>query len=231
MTSQRWLEVTANNLANVSTNGFKRDGLVFNEAMERAMAADGGTGRRLGSVGMGSIAKGEFTVFELGSMSYTGNPLDVAIDSPRGTFAVQTPNGIRYTRDGALQLNADRQITTKEGFPVLDTNRQPITVPPGLIEIENSGRISVNGNAVGQLAVWDGNFVKEGDNLFVANNAQMMPEETTKIRQSSLEQSNVNAVEAMISMITIGRSYEMAQKSMNAQDELTQRLIQSLSER
>jgi flagellar basal-body rod protein FlgF len=227
--AQRWMDVTANNLANASTNGFKRDGLIFNDAMERELAASGGLGTRLGSIGSGAMPKKQYTVFERGPLTATGNPLDMAIDSDQGMFAVQTPGGVRYTRDGSFALNEKRELVTKCGFQVLNEKLEPIVIPAGKLEMSGQGHVAVDGKAMGKIAVFDGPFLKEGENLFTAPQAQAV--EFAGIRSYSVEGSNVNAVEAMISMISLSRSFEMAQKSITQQDELTQRLVQSLQDR
>jgi len=227
--AQRWMDVTANNLANASTNGFKRDGLVFNDAMERELAASGGLGVRLGSLGMGATAQKQYTVFERGSVTRTSNPLDMAIDSDKCMFAVQSPAGVRYTRDGSFSLNERRELVTKSGHPVLDSQLRPITVPAGKLETSSYGDLTVDGKFAGRVGVFEGAFTKEGENLFSGEGAALV--ENVGIESGALEGSNVNAVEAMISMITLSRSFEMAQKSITQQDELTQRLIQSLQDR
>src|SRR5579862_5330180 len=101
--AQRLLDVTANNLANVSTNGFKSDGLIFRDALEANMSQNG---QPIGQMSFGVQSDGGFTNFEVGSISQTGNPLDVAITSPQGAFKVDIGNGqFRYTRDGAFRLD------------------------------------------------------------------------------------------------------------------------------
>ena len=88
--AQRWMDVTANNLANASTNGFKRDGLLFNDAMQRSSAPTVASARASGSIGTGAVPQAEYTVFERGSLTMTSNPLDMAIENDKGMFAVQT---------------------------------------------------------------------------------------------------------------------------------------------
>lgn len=230
--AERWMDVTANNLANVSTTGFKRDGLSFTDMYLRTMAANGGTGKTLGTVGTGETISGEFTDFERGSIQQTGNPLDVAIETEKGLLAVQQPDGSKmYTRDGTLQLNADRQLSTAAGGLVLDTSGREITVPPGKIEIGGDGTLSVDGKSVATIGIYDGTFQKAGGNLFSATgNPSAMDAASVQLKQGALEGSNVNAIDAMITMITIGRSYDLSQKAITSQDDLTQKLIQSLQQ-
>lgn len=224
--AQQQLDVLSNNLANVSTNGFKRDGIAFAERFEREMLANGGRGASLGTLGTGAVRQAQFTIFEAGPLNATGNPLDVAINDKRGLFAVQTSEGVRYTRDGSFQLNDSRQIVTHEGYPLLDDRLEPITLPVGKPSVESNGTVMVDGVEVGKIALFDGAFTKIGDNLFEASNPQVL--ETPNMKGGHIEGSNVNPVESMIGMITLNRAFELAQRSIQQQDDLTQRLIQSL---
>jgi flagellar basal-body rod protein FlgG len=220
--AQRMLDVTANNLANVSTNGFKRDGLVFRDALEASL--NGGNGQ----MSYGVEADGQFTSFEMGSISQTGNPLDVAINDSKGAFKVDMGNGqTRFTRDGAFRLNDQKQLVDRWNHPVLDKSDNPITIDGNEVNIDPKGEIFVDGQSVGTLGVFDGTFVKEGQNLYKSADAQLS--DTIGVQSKAIEGSNVNAVEAMVQMITLQRTFDMAQKAVQQHDELTQRLIQSLN--
>ena len=218
----------ANNLANVSTTAFKRDGVSFSDALEQEMRS-GSTGQSLGTLGVGTTDGKEYTVFEPGPTQITGRPLDMSITSQEGMFAVQTPQGTRYTRDGAFVLNDQRQLVTTDGYPVLDDRQQPITIPEGTLGVNEAGEISVDGSSVGTLGIYKGAYIKEGGNLYSTPNAT--PLDGATIRPQSLEGSNVNPVEAMVQMIQVGRNFDLSQKTIQQQDDLSQRLIQSLSTR
>jgi len=223
--AQQRLDVTANNLANVSTNGFKSDGLVFKDALETSLNSDG---RPIGQISYGVTPSGEFTNFQVGSISETGNPLDVAITDPKGAFKLDIGNGqYRYTRDGAFRLNDQKQLVDRQGNLVLDNRDSAVTLDGKDIKIQNNGDILVDGQAVATLGVFEGTFAKQGQNLYTSSDAK--PVDPIAVQSSALEGSNVNAVEAMIQMITLSRSFEMAQKAVQQHDELTQRLIQSLN--
>jgi flagellar basal-body rod protein FlgF len=219
--SQRMLDVTANNLANVSTNGFKSDGLIFRDALEKNLS--GG----IGEMSFGVAAEAEYTDFGVGSISQTGNPLDVAITDSKGAFKVDIGNGTRFTRDGAFRLNDQKQLVDRHGHPVLDKNDSPITIDGADVDIRNNGDIYVDGNQVATLGVFEGTFVKQGDNLFVSNDAKAS--DTIPMQSKAIEGSNVNPVEAMVQMITVSRAFDMAQKAVTQHDELTQKLIQSMN--
>lgn len=228
------MDVTANNLANASTSGFKRDGLIFQDTLQREMYANGGQGPSVGMLGSGAQAVEEFTIRDIGVISSTGNAFDMAINAPDGMFAVKANGETRYTRDGAFGLDENRRLVTKTGFPVLDKDGNEITVPTGAMQVEAGGKISVNGTPIAQVGVYvptdNGSFVKEGTNLYsVTGGARALDD--SPIEASSLEGSNVNVVESMLDMIKIGRQFELSQKTIQQQDDLLQRLIASLNER
>lgn len=230
---QRGMDVTANNLANTSTTGFKRDGLIFQDTLQREMYANGGFGQSVGKLGAGAQAVEEYTIRENGAINLTNNPLDMAITSPTGMFAIKVGNETKYTRDGAFAIDEQRRLVTKNGYPVLDPSGDEITIPAGAIQVDDGGAISVGGAVIGQVGVFNLNansaFIKEGENLFSATNGASAVDDSP-IAASSLEASNVNAVESMLDMIKIGRLFELSQKNIQGQDELLQRLISSLNE-
>src|SRR5438128_8278 len=114
--AQRMLDVTANNLANASTTGFKSDGLVFKDALEANLNSGG---RNIGQMSYGVVADGAYTNFGVGAITPTGNPLDVAINDSKGAFKVEANGQKRFTRDGSFRLDDQKQLVTREGYPVL----------------------------------------------------------------------------------------------------------------
>lgn len=229
--TQQQLDMVANNLANVSTNGFKRDGLAFADTLERQMNVGGSP---IGSLGCGAHVVGQFTIFDKGPMSQTGRNLDVAIQADKGLFAIHVPDQsgqgnptTMYTRDGSFATNADGQLATKDGYPVLDASGNPIDIKSGAVKIGNDGTVTVNDVSAGRIGVFDGQFSKVGSNMYLATGTPQAIDNAV-VSPGFVEGSNVNAIQSMIDLITIGRSYELSQKSMSQQDELTQKLIQSL---
>ncbi len=227
--SERWLDNIANNLANASTVGFKRETLAFNERLMREMRAQLGTGEVVGSLGSGPELLTSAMVMEQGAAVSTGNPLDVAILGDKGFFAVQSAEGVRYTRNGSFNLSPDRTLITKSGQPVLDTQNQPITLPEGKAEISEFGEVKVNGQTIAQLGIVDGAFSPAGYGLY--SGASTLPMESVQLMTAALESSNVNAIDEMVQMVKLNRAFEMSQKSASSQDEATERLIQSLNSR
>ncbi len=217
------LEVISNNLANISTTGFKRDNLFVQILKGTGVAQAKGGGELSG------MDVREYTDFSEGSMNQTGNPLDLAIQGP-GFFAAQSPTGVCYTRNGSFSLSTEGTVVTAQGYPVLGT-AGPIQLPDmrklsqGDILINESGGISVDGKVIAKLRI--ANFAdtsalkKEAGSYFVSSAQEKGAEadgKDTIVRQGQLEESNVNGIEEMIQMIELSRSFESAQKSMLYQD-------------
>jgi flagellar basal-body rod protein FlgF len=229
MASEQWLDQIANNLANASTTGFKRDEATFNEGYLRLVRDGAGRGAPLGELGAGPDLIASRTVWEQGSILHTGSPLEAAIRNPRGLFAVETPAGVRYTRAGSFTLNDRKELVTHSGLRVLDDRGQPLVFPPDTAspKIMEDGRVMAGEVPIGRLALWDGDAVKVGGSLFTLAQPQQLP--AVSLAVGAIEASNVNPVEEMISMIKLHRAFEMSQKSASSQDEATSGLIQAMN--
>jgi flagellar basal-body rod protein FlgG len=215
------MEILANNLANINTTGFKRD-RAFAEALDDASAARE-------AAGTDNQQTQQYIDFTEGSLNQTGNPLDIALQG-RGFLVVETPNGVRYTRNGNLQLALDGSLVTAQGSPVLGTAGR-LQLPDvqrleqGSILISETGEVMVGKQNIGQLRIVDFEnpqmLQKDHESLFSAlPGARMVegPGKATTVRQGSLEESNVEGIEEMVAMIEISRGYEADQKSIQAQD-------------
>ncbi|MHB8637515.1 MAG: flagellar hook-basal body protein [Fimbriimonadaceae bacterium] len=232
--SEQWLDTVANNLANASTTGFKRDGMTFQATLQQ-VSANGGAGASVGSISNGTVIATPYsTLGELGPMTPTGNPLDVAIKTPGAMFAVKDSTGqISYTRDGSFTLDSDRNLVTQSGLKVLDDNNNAIQLPAGQISISSTGTVVVTAagtpTTLGKLGAYTGNFLKAGNNLYSdPTGAGATPVANPEFASGTLEGSNVNPVEAMLDLIKIGRSYELQQKSITQEDQLTQKLVSTI---
>jgi flagellar basal-body rod protein FlgG len=215
------LEVIANNLANIHTTGFKRD-----SAFARVLQTAEGNRTR------GNVEKfdsEQYTDFTEGSLTQTNNPLDFAIQG-RGFFAVETPQGARFTRNGNFMLSVDGTVTTQNGYPVLGTNGR-LQLPnlqrlaQGQIAVSQQGEITVDKQAVGALRVVSfdnlAGLKKEGNSIFSASgDARMLDldKNLTAVRQGFLEESNVDGIEEMITMIELTRNFESSQRVIQQQD-------------
>lgn len=248
MTAQQTnLDVISHNLANVSTNGFKRNNAVFEDLIYQNLRQVGAqndeqnqlpTGLHLG-LGVRTVATSR--TFTQGSLQQSNNSLDVAING-NGFFEVNLPDGtIGYTRDGSFQLDAQGRMVTSSGLPVANG----ITVPPNAIKVSISadGIVSATlpGNPVpqqlGNLAM--SSFVNPaglepvGQNMYKESAASGQPQQGQPgtnglgfIKQGFLEASNVNVVEELVTMIQTQRAYEMNSKAISTSDQMLAKLSQ-----
>ena len=243
------LTTIANNLANVSTVGFKRDRVVFEDLLyqiNRQPGAQNTEDTQIPSglqLGTGVRVVGTQKQFTHGSLQITDQPLDVAIDG-RGFLQIAQPDGTTaYTRSGQLHLNSDGDVTTANGL-LLDPN---ITVPEGAdnLTIGTDGIVTafIPGEPAGQVLgnVQVADFINPagleaiGSNLFVETAASGNPVVGTpgenglgQINQGMLENSNVDIVEEMVNMITTQRAYEMNSKVVSTADQMLQFITQNI---
>lgn len=210
------LEVLSNNLANVRTSGFKGDESffrIYNRALSESMVAPLDK-----AINDSSVVEGSMTDFRPGPIINTGRDLDAALESS-GFFVVDTPGGVRYTRNGNFQLNAKGQLVTSEGFAVLGS-KGAILLPAGKVDISQAGEIEVSGARIDKLKIVEFSdkqaLEKVGDSLFAVNAAASRVQEVSDpiVRQGSLEQSNVNPIRQMTLMISITRQFESLQKAI-----------------
>ena len=244
---QTKMDVIANNLANVSTNGFKRSRAIFEDLMYQTLRQPGAqssqqtqlpTGLQLGT-GVKPVAMD--SVFIQGAPQPTDNSRDIFINGT-GFFQILMPDGTTaYTRDGAFQSDINGQIVTSSGYPL----QPPITVPPNAIDITVARDGTVSATMPGSVApVQVGNiqlasFInpaglqKMGENLFLETAASGAPNQNAPgtnglgtVMQRYVEASNVNVVEELVNMIQTQRAYEMNSKSIETSDQMLQRLAQ-----
>ncbi|MEF3191166.1 MAG: flagellar hook-basal body protein [Campylobacterales bacterium] len=235
------LDVISNNLANLNTNGYKRDDLVFGDYLRlskesedelplanQTKAAAKFLNRTIDRV---PHVVEEYTNWSLGGMMKTNNPLDLALAKEDRFFMVLTPAGVRFTRDGAFVLSEDGTLTTREGFPVLPNdyfrNRRTIQLDrSSVINIDKNGNIQAK-NAEGVMVPVATLFVakfreqrqleKIGQNLYRSPEAEPVSSNGEGvILQGYLEKSNVNPVSEMIGLIETNRMVSMYQKVMDA---------------
>jgi flagellar basal-body rod protein FlgF len=251
------VEVISNNLANVNTNGFKKDGvdfkeyLVTNEKTEdltadvpRSPVKDKDLYPLDGRDQSFVVVNGTHTSFKTGGLKVTDNPLDVAINGP-GFLEVSTPSGIRYTRAGALKLGADGRLLTSEGHPVLaqgERNADPasrfinLQGREGSLHINDRGELYMNDELVATLGVvefGDMKTVRKTGGLYFENkNPQGNPPQVatgTQIRQGMLETSNVNPVEEIANLIRANRMFEQDLKAMKTVSEMMSKEVSDIA--
>jgi flagellar basal-body rod protein FlgF len=240
MMLERQMDVVANNVANVNTNGYKADRSLFEEYLMPGAHEDNfvGRDRRLSFV----QDRATFHDFAGGPTEQTKNPLDVAIDG-KAFLVVQTPNGERYTRDGGLQINAQGQLVTASGNPVLGSNG-PITFQQTDhdITISNDGTVTVLegvNNAAdsirGKLRLVSfaqaQKLLKEGSNLYSAGEGNFaQPDTSARVHQGFIEKSNVNAVTEMSRMVEVSRAYTQMATLLQQQSDLQRSAIEKLAD-
>ncbi len=217
---RRSLDSTANNIANASTSGYRREQTLFQEYLART----GTPGNRQ----MVSYTQdiGTFRDFSEGTLTSTGNPLDVAL---RGDafFTVGHPAQNMYTRNGVFHLDANGQIVTADGYPILAENGQPISVPQnerGQILIDSQGTVSFttqNGiQDLGRLALVrfnDQQAMRPAGSSMYATDQEALPAPETVVAQGYIESSNVKPVLEVTQMLEIMRDYQSLQKLIDAE--------------
>ncbi|MDM7461930.1 MAG: flagellar basal-body rod protein FlgF [bacterium] len=223
---QRAQDAIANNLANLNTTGFKADRPAFETIYERQLyRLEGSRATPIGPLSAGVVVRELYTDLRAGALITTDNPLDIAIDGV-GFFALQTPQGVRYTRNGAFQLNPQGVLVSREGYPVLSAANQPIQAPRDAeVRIGEDGTVLANGAPIGQLLIAQGNLLKDPDGYFTGA-AQPLP--NPRVVAGALEQSNVNMVREMVQMIELLRVYETHQRAVQAHDETLGKAINEL---
>ncbi|MBK7590184.1 MAG: flagellar basal-body rod protein FlgG [Betaproteobacteria bacterium] len=244
---QTQLDVISNNLANVSTSGFKRSRAVFEDLLYQTIRQPGAqssqqtqlpTGLQLGT-GVRPVATER--LFTQGNLQQTGNSLDVAING-QGFFQVSLPDGtVAYTRDGSFHLDAQGQLVTSSGYSLspaitIPANAQTITIGrDGIVSVTQVGQPAPTQVGSLQLAsfVNPAGLQGRGENLFLETASSGTASTSTPgsngagvVQQNYIETSNVNVVEELVAMIQTQRAYELNSKAVQTSDQMLQRLTQ-----
>ncbi|WP_280151252.1 flagellar basal-body rod protein FlgG [Piscinibacter sp. XHJ-5] len=244
---QTQLDTISNNLANVSTNGYKRAHAVFEDLMYQNLRQAGANSTEQTTlptglqVGLGTRAVATSRSFSQGNLQQSSNNLDIAVLG-NGFFELQMPDGTTgYTRDGSFQVNSTGQLVTNNGYPVnpgitIPANAQSVTIgSDGTVGVMLPGQSTPQ--SVGQIQI--ASFVNpagmepKGQNVFVETAASGTPNTGTPgqnglgtLRQGFVETSNVNVVEELIAMIQTQRAYELNSKAIQTSDQMLQKLGQ-----
>ena len=219
------MDIIANNLANLDTTGFRREGVSFTEFVLSAANED--------SVSMADTGA-RYILDRSGELTETNAAFDLAIEGP-GYFMVQGPEGTILTRAGRFQISQDGILTTPNGMPVLDTGgaQIPIAIDAKDIEISEDGTLSASTGPIAQIGIADVDAVslkRYGDTAFSLGDAAFTAVADPKVRQGALESSNVDPVLEIARMIEVTRAYEMAQSVIQDEDERVRETIRTLSE-
>jgi flagellar basal-body rod protein FlgG len=247
-TQQTQLDVVSNNLANVSTTGFKKGRAVFEDLLYQIIRQPGAQSSQQTQLpsgfqlGVGSRTVATERIFQQGSLQQTSNPLDVAING-RGFFQIQMPDGgTAYSRDGSFQVDSQGTLVTASGYAVLPNMQIPQDAL--VVSIARDGTVSVtqpgNPNTVTQLGqIQLATFVNpvglqsQGENLYIETAASGAPQVNNPgtnglgvLNQSFLETSNVNVAEELVNMIIAQRAFELNSRAITTSDQMLQRLTQ-----
>lgn len=218
----RELQVIANNIANISTTGYKREAVIFSEYI-----------KKIGNEESLSMARGNTRHLDLssGSTVETGGKLDLAIQG-NGFFLISTPDGERLTRNGAFLISQDNIVVNNDGNALLDESRNPITLPDSVIDlsIDINGGVWADGQQIANVGVWaptDPIAIRHvAGSQFTADSFD--PVEAPIVQRGYLEDSNVNPVSEIARMIEVQRSYELGQKFMDLEDQRQRNVITTL---
>ncbi len=247
-TQQTQLDVVSNNLANVSTTGFKKGRAIFEDLLYQTIRQPGAQSSQQTQLpsgfqlGVGSRTVATERIHEQGSLQQTNNPLDVAING-RGFFQVLQPDGsTAYTRDGSFQVDSQGTLVTASGYTV-----QPAMQIPNdalVVSISRDGIVTVtqpgNPNTVTQLGqlqlatfINTAGLQSQGENLYIESAASGAPQINNPgtnglgvLNQSFVETSNVNVAEELVNMIIAQRAYELNSRAITTSDQMLQRLTQ-----
>ncbi len=226
------MDMISENLANVTTAGYKKDRPAFTSYIpqdKQPYPQDFIRKSTYNKTINASVKLDEVkTDFSSGNMHQTGEKLDFAIGKKNVFFAVATPFGVRFTRDGNFTLNADKELVTQDGFKVLSNNLDSISAininPEDEVFFTENGEIMVNGNLANTIFLGEfknpENLQKVGRNLYAS--IDEMPEiaENPRLKAGFIEESNVNAVDEMVRMIDASRAFETYQKVIQSIDEI-----------
>jgi len=237
---QKKMDVVANNMANASTSGYKKDTLVlesFPDVMTKILRdKEVASGRPydIGTMALGSDVGEVFTYYSQGQLNSTENKLDMAIrDSSNAFFTVAVPNAdgevnVFYTRDGSFAISGNNTLVTKDGYTVLGENG-PIILEGDDFTVGEDGTIIQNGEVVDRLLIIEfadtSSLRKYGMNLIQADPDAEVVEFSGSVRQGYIEMSNVNVVREMVDMITALRSYEANQKVVQSIDQTLDKAV------
>ena len=214
----------ANNIANMSTTGFRREGIVFSEFVSSPEEGP-------------SVSMARATVRDTwttqGGLTQTGGTYDIAVEG-EGFFLIQTPDGQRLSRAGNFAVSADSLLVTNDGYEVLDSGGAPVFIPQdaGEVAIAPDGTISVQGNPISQVGlvmpVNPDELTRQEGVTFIAN-AGVQPAENGRVMQGFLENSNVNPIREIARMIEVQRAYELGQGFLDKEDARMRKVLETMS--
>ena len=221
-----WQQILANDLAQLQTPGYKVQSPVIGSFETLVVSLSGAGGGQVGSQSGGAALVATTTDWTEGSLQTTGNPLDVALQGG-GFFAVQTPQGVRYTRAGDFTLDAAGDLVTPQGYLVLSSAGRPLRAGQGA-SIAADGTLNSSLGRAGQVGVWSpalASLTDMGGGLYQANGAAPLLT-GAQLRPGALEGSNVQAPEVLAAMIQVLRHFQAEQQFVTQDTNTIDRFLQ-----
>ncbi|WP_417278565.1 flagellar hook-basal body complex protein [Celeribacter sp.] len=220
----RELQAIANNIANVSTTGFRKEGLLFSEHISAL-------GKDEDSLSMAN-ANVRLTNNAQGPLTPTGGTYDLAIEGD-GFFLVDTPDGQALTRNGAFTTNQQGELTTHDGYQLLDNGGAAIFIPPDAqtVAVAADGTLSADGVPLSQIGLYmpeDPTSMTRNNGVRFYTDGGIVPQEEAVILQGYVENSNVNAITEVARMIEVQHAYTLGQKFSEQEDERIKSVISTL---
>ena len=216
------LDMLANNIANTDTGGYKTDREFY--GLFTSAEATGDNPAAL------PVIEKNYTDYSQGSLRPTSGPLDFGIQG-KGFFAVDSPSGVAYTRNGSFHLTRAGTLVNGDEYTVRSTSGQPIVLDPSLpVEVATDGSISQSGQTGGKFAVLDfanqGDLVKQGNTLFRPADPNTAPVQTSaEVQQGRLESSNVGNSESVVRLVSVMRQFDMLQKAVHIGQQMNLKAI------
>jgi len=220
------LDMLANNIANTDTGGYKTDREFY--GLFTSAEATGDEPATL------PVIEKNYIDYSQGSMRPTSNPLDFGIQG-KGFFAVDSPSGVAYTRNGSFHLTPAGTLADGDEHTVRSASGQPIVLDPSLpVEVAADGTISQSGQTVAKFAVLDfanqGDLVKQGNTLFRPADPTITPLQTSaEVQQGRLESSNVGNSESVVRLVSVMRQFDMLQKAVHIGQQMNLKAISDVA--
>lgn len=220
----REMQTVANNLANLSTTGFRKEGVIFAEHIK---ALDGEQSSL--SMATGNV---RLTMQQQGTLTQTGGNFDFAIEG-EGFFMIETPDGNQLTRAGSFTPNGEGELVTPDGYRLLDGGGSPIFIPPDArsIAVSADGTLSADGLPQTQIGLYlpaDPIDLTRQNGVRFSVKGDVVPAENSAILQGFVEDSNVNPVIEVARMIEVQHAYELGQSFMDKEDERIRGVLSTL---
>lgn len=240
LAQQQRMDLVSNNLANINTNGFKKDQAALASFSEvyTSRINDSATGlpTQIGKMSLGVRIDEVYTDHSQGSMKQTDDPFNIAIQGS-GMIAVGELQGDgsfveKYTRDGSFILDQKGQLVTQDGYFILSEDSEPIQLPSDNVRINSDASIYGDETLIGRIKLVDFEDMKtlrkQGDNLYNTTESSVVKAFAGTVEQGFLESSNVNSIEEMINMISVMRTYESSQKVITTYDATLEKAVNSV---